>query len=85
MAPLLPVAAGMGTLFGLKAFAVAIIGGIGSAWGVMIAGVLYGVIESCITAQLGSAFREALGFAIVIAGLAFLPNGLFGRAAVNKV
>jgi branched-chain amino acid transport system permease protein len=35
IAPLANVHADMGTLFGLKAFAVAILGGIGSAWGVM--------------------------------------------------
>ena len=85
IAPQLPIAAGMGTIFGLKAFAVAIIGGITSAWGVMIAGVLYGVVESYITAQFGSAFREGLGFALVIVALALMPNGLFGRALVYKV
>jgi branched-chain amino acid transport system permease protein len=35
IAPLFNVQADMGTLFGLKAFAVAILGGITSAWGVM--------------------------------------------------
>ena len=38
IAPLFNVNADMGTLFGLKAFAVAILGGITSAWGVMLAG-----------------------------------------------
>ena len=85
IAPQLPVAADMGTIFGLKAFAVAIIGGISSSWGVIVAGLLYGVAEAYITAQLGSAFREALGFALVIAALALMPNGLFGRAQVQKV
>lgn len=85
IAPQLPIAAGMGTLFGLKAFAVAIIGGITSPWGVMVAGILYGAVEAYITARFGSAFREVLGFAIVIAALAIMPNGLFGRARVHKV
>ena len=37
IAPLFNVNADMGTVFGLKAFAVAILGGITSAWGVMLA------------------------------------------------
>ncbi|MGN6659211.1 MAG: branched-chain amino acid ABC transporter permease, partial [Achromobacter mucicolens] len=45
VAPLFNVTADMGTLFGLKAYVVAILGGITSAWGVMIAGLLFGVVE----------------------------------------
>ena len=41
----------MGTLFGIKAFAVAILGGITSAWGVMLAGLAYGLIEALVTAS----------------------------------
>jgi branched-chain amino acid transport system permease protein len=75
----------MGTLFGLKAFAVAILGGITSAWGVMLAGLLFGVAESMITAVLGSAYTQILSFTLVIVALAIMPNGLFGRAEVKKV
>jgi branched-chain amino acid transport system permease protein len=75
----------MGTLFGLKAFAVAILGGITSAWGVMLAGLIFGVTESLITALLGSAYTQILTFTLVIVALAFMPSGLFGRAGVKKV
>jgi branched-chain amino acid transport system permease protein len=85
IAPLFNVHSEMGTLFGLKAFAVAILGGIGSAWGVMIAGLLFGVTESFITSTMGSTYTQIVTFAIVIAVLAWRPNGLFGRTAVNKV
>ncbi len=85
IAPLFNVQADMGTLFGLKAFAVAILGGIGSAWGVMIAGLLFGVVEALITATLGSGYTQILSFSLVIAALAWRPNGLFGRAEVKKV
>lgn len=85
IAPLTNVHAEMGTLFGLKAFAVAILGGIGSAWGVVIAGLLFGLTETTITATLGSGSTQILSFALVIAVLALRPNGLFGRAAVRKV
>jgi branched-chain amino acid transport system permease protein len=85
IAPLFNVNADMGTLFGLKAFAVAILGGITSAWGVMIAGLLFGMAEALITATLGSGYTQIITFALVIAVLAIRPNGLFGRAQVKKV
>jgi branched-chain amino acid transport system permease protein len=85
IAPLFNVNADMGTVFGLKAFAVAILGGITSAWGVMLAGLLFGVVEALITALLGSTYTQILTFALVIVALALMPNGLFGRAEVKKV
>ncbi|MEC5399561.1 branched-chain amino acid ABC transporter permease [Uliginosibacterium sp. H1] len=85
IAPLFNVNADMGTLFGLKAFAVAILGGISSAWGVMIAGLLFGAAEALITATLGSGYTQIISFALVILVLAVRPNGLFGRAEVRKV
>jgi branched-chain amino acid transport system permease protein len=85
IAPLFNVHSDMGTVFGLKAFAVAILGGITSAWGVMIAGLIFGLTESLITALLGSAYTQILSFALVIVALAMMPNGLFGRAEVKKV
>ncbi len=85
IAPLFNVHSDMGTLFGLKAFAVAILGGVTSAWGVMLAGLIFGLTESLITALLGSGYTQILSFALVIAALALMPNGLFGRAEVKKV
>ena len=85
IAPLFNVNADMGTVFGLKAFAVAILGGITSAWGVMLAGLLFGLVEALITALLGSTYTQILSFALVIVALAVMPNGLFGRAGVKKV
>ena len=85
IAPLSTVHSDMGTVFGLKAFAVAILGGITSAWGVMLAGLIFGVIESLITAVLGSAYTQILTFTLVIVALALMPHGLFGRAALKKV
>ena len=85
IAPLFNVASDMGTLFGIKAFAVAIIGGIMSPWGVMIAGLAYGVVEALTTAILGSVYTQIVTFALVIVVLALMPNGIFGKAEVKKV
>jgi branched-chain amino acid transport system permease protein len=85
IAPLYNVNSDMGTLFGIKAFAVAILGGMGSAWGVVLAGFAYGLIEALVTAFLGSVYTQIMVFTLVILALALKPNGLFGLAAVNKV
>jgi branched-chain amino acid transport system permease protein len=85
VAPLFTVSSTMGTLFGIKAFAVAILGGIESPWGVVLAGLIYGVVEAAITALLGSTYTQIVTFALVILALAVRPNGLFGRTALRKV
>ncbi|HEU4377120.1 MAG TPA: branched-chain amino acid ABC transporter permease [Hyphomicrobiaceae bacterium] len=85
IAPLFSVHSDMGTLFGIKAFAVAILGGITSAWGVMLAGIIYGIAEALVTALLGSSYTQIVMFTMVIAALALMPSGLFGRAPVRKV
>jgi branched-chain amino acid transport system permease protein len=85
IAPLYSVSAEMGTLFGLKAFAVAILGGLANARGVVLAGFLFGVVEALITSMLGSAYTNILAFLLVIVALAVRPYGLLGRAGVKKV
>lgn len=85
IAPLFSVHSEMGMLFGIKAFAVAILGGITSAWGVVLAGLAYGLIEALVTAYLGSTYTQIVVFSVIILALALMPNGLLGRAAVNKV
>jgi branched-chain amino acid transport system permease protein len=85
IAPLFSVNSDMGTLFGIKAFAVAILGGITSASGVMLAGFAYGLIEALVTAFFGSTYTQIVVFTVVIAALVVWPAGLLGRAVVNKV
>jgi branched-chain amino acid transport system permease protein len=85
VAPLFTISSTMGTLFGIKAFAVAILGGIGNAWGVVLAGLIYGLAEALITSLLGSTYTQIVTFGLVIVALAVMPNGLFGRAEVKKV
>jgi branched-chain amino acid transport system permease protein len=85
IAPLFSVHSEMGVLFGIKAFAVAILGGMTSAWGVVLAGLAYGLIEALVTSYLGSTYTQIVVFSVIIVALAVMPNGLLGRAAVNKV
>lgn len=85
IAPIYNVSAGMGTLLGLKAFATAIIGGLNSPWGIIVAGLLYGVVESLAAGYLGGSYREIVGFTLVILALIIRPNGLFSKNRTSKI
>jgi branched-chain amino acid transport system permease protein len=85
IAPLFTISSTMGTLFGIKAFAVAILGGIGNPWGVVLAGLTYGIAEALVTALMGSTYTQIVTFGLVILALAIRPHGLFGRAEARRV
>ncbi len=85
IAPLFNIQSDMGVVLGLKAFAVAILGGLRNPWGVMVAGILFGVSEAVISASLGSGYTQILTFSLVILALALRPDGLLGKAQVRKV
>jgi branched-chain amino acid transport system permease protein len=85
LGPLVGISASMGFLIGLKAFAVAIIGGLTSPLGIVLAGLFYGVFENVVGAYIGSSFKEIFGFGVVILVLLLRPAGLLGRQAVRRV
>jgi branched-chain amino acid transport system permease protein len=74
----------MGVLPGLKAFAVAIIGGLGNPFGILIAGLLLGVVEF-IVAIFNASLRDAVTFFLLIVILAWRPLGLFEKPSMEKV
>ncbi|MDO5323582.1 MAG: branched-chain amino acid ABC transporter permease [Clostridia bacterium] len=75
----------MGSLIGTKIFASAILGGVGSVPGAIVGGVLLGVIETMVSAYISSGYRDAISFTILIVVLLIMPNGIFGKKAINKV
>jgi branched-chain amino acid transport system permease protein len=85
LAPLLNVSPTMGTIIGLKAFAVAIIGGLTSAPGIVLAGLGYGLVESFVAGYVSTGAREIVGFALVIAVLVVRPWGLLGDRPTRRV
>lgn len=66
-----------GTLPAIKAFAVVILGGLGSIRGAVLGGLLYGVVESFATFFLGGAWRDAIAFVLLLLVLLVRPEGLF--------
>lgn len=75
----------MGYMAGLKAFAAAVLGGIGSLPGALVGGLLVGVTESMAATFLGSTYRDCMAFIILIIMLIVRPNGLFGKKGITKV
>jgi branched-chain amino acid transport system permease protein len=72
-------------LLGLKAFVAAVVGGIGNVRGAMLGGILIGLVEFFGAAYLSSDYRDVYVFAVLIIVLLLRPQGLLGRATVEKV
>jgi len=68
-----------GELPTIIAFAVIILGGLGSIRGAIVGGLLYGIAEQMATLFLGGIWSSAVAFALLIAVLIVRPNGLFGE------
>jgi branched-chain amino acid transport system permease protein len=76
---LLPFSPALGALPTIKAFAIIIIGGLGSIPGAVIGGLLYGVAESTAGYVLGGIWPDAIAFVLLITVLVIRPTGLFGE------
>ena len=75
----------MGLYVGLKAFVAAVIGGIGHVPGAVAGALLLGLVEEMVVAYAASSWRDAVAFGFLIVVLLVRPEGLFGRAAAEKV
>jgi len=69
----------MGDLAAAKAFAIVILGGMGSIPGATIGGFILALVEELGAGYISSGYRDAMGFALIILILLFRPTGLFAR------
>jgi branched-chain amino acid transport system permease protein len=85
IAPISFTAWDVGVMLGLKGFAAAMLGGIGSGPGAIAGGLALGLIEALGAGYLSSAYKDVFAFVVLLAALVFLPNGLVGRGAAERV
>ncbi len=69
----------MGSIPAIKAFAIIILGGLGSIPGAIIGGLLMGLAENGAAFLLGGIWKDAISFVILIIVLVVRPTGLFGE------
>ncbi len=76
----------LGAMPGIKAFAAAVIGGIGSIPGAMVGGVLLGLVEKiCTSIPVLNPYTTAIEFGLLIVILLVRPIGLLGVRRREKV
>ncbi|CAG2142751.1 branched-chain amino acid ABC transporter permease [Cupriavidus numazuensis] len=79
LGPVFVVTPTMGNPASLKAFAIVILGGLGSIQGAAIGGFILAIAEELGAGYISSGYRDAMGFVIIILVLMFKPTGLFVR------
>ena len=85
IAPITLTSWDVGVMLGLKGFAAAILGGLGSGVGAVVGGLVLGIAESMGAGYVSSAYKDAIAFIIILAVLFFMPSGLFGKKSPDRV
>jgi len=68
----------------LDAFAAVVLGGVGSVWGTLIGAYILAGGTTYITATTNGSWADAVPFGIIICVLLIRPNGLLGKARVDR-
>jgi branched-chain amino acid transport system permease protein len=79
LAPIYSVFPTMGHDFILMAFTVVIVGGMGSIWGAVIAGVLLTQVQAISSLVISPVWADPIVFGVMVLVLMFRPQGIFGR------
>lgn len=76
--PMYPVNPFVGDIFGMRAFVIVVLGGIGSIAGAFWGGIIVGILESVGSQVIPVTYAEALIFLLFLGVMYFRPSGLFG-------
>ena len=78
---LYPFSPAIGGAFTLRSFVIVVLGGLGSPWGVIAGGLVFGLAETVVPMipGVGPGYDNAIAFAVLVAVLIFRPNGLLGK------
>ncbi|HXZ52364.1 MAG TPA: branched-chain amino acid ABC transporter permease [Burkholderiales bacterium] len=74
-----PVEPSLGRAYIGRAFAIVVLGGMGSIGGMFIAALMLGVVESLVATFVGPSWSPAVSFGVLLLTLAIRPSGLYGR------
>ena len=85
LTPIYSITPAVGGNFILAAFAVVVLGGLGSVWGAYIGGLIVGVVEAFAGYYIDPALKNAIWFIIFIVVLIVRPAGLFGQVGAEEV
>ncbi len=85
VAPLTMTSYDVGVMLGLKGFCAAIIGGMSGGLGTVLGGLLLGTLESLGAGLISSGYKDAIAFIILLLILFIRPQGLFTKAATDRV
>ena len=84
-APIVYVNPAMGSAVGLKGFAAAILGGLGSIPGAIAGGLVFGVLEAVSAGYISSSYTRGIAFLVMVVVLMVKPSGIVGEVTVEKV
>jgi branched-chain amino acid transport system permease protein len=84
-APMTSVTPNMMDTIVVYGFVAAIVGGFGSMWGALVGGLLLGIVVNMIDAFVAPELAMSIVFGLLVLVLYVKPDGLLGRAMVQKV
>ena len=84
LAPLISAFPTMGDSNVIVAFAVVILGGLGSIAGAMVGALVIGLSNAMFETFVSVSWTPALGWVLVILVLLFMPRGLMGQTEINR-
>lgn len=84
VSPITFASANMGLIIGLKGFAAAILGGLGSGRGAILGGLSLGIVEIFGGVLISGGFRDITAFLFLILVLLVKPEGLFGKLGLER-
>jgi len=81
LSELYPFNPSSGDAFTLSAFVIVVLGGLGTPWGVVAGGLVFGLAETVVPLipGVGPGYDNAIAFAVLVLVLIFRPNGLLGK------
>ncbi len=83
LGPVYGVYATMGGMIAQKAFAGSVTGGYGNIYGAVIGGLLFGFLETAVSAFITTTYKDVISFVVLIVILIISPTGIFKEKVIE--